>query len=155
MQLPRGAPHELRPERRSCQFAGPLAKVWRHSCKVIGLSGRPSESVKDLERVEVVAPSGDFPLIDGEYRDVAVGVGGTGCHDLALGRVFEHDCAGLSVVMDGEVEAPIQREFMSVWAVELRHCGATDNVPWIVRHGDDVVELDVLGQEVKEVRPRR
>lgn len=98
------------------------------------MSLRRSESVEDRDRVEVIAPSGDFSVFDGEYRDVAIGVGGTGCDDLALGRVLEHDCAGLAVVVDGEVEAPIQRECLSVWAVELGHCRATDNVPWIVRH---------------------
>jgi hypothetical protein len=72
---------------------------------------------------------------------------------LALGPVLEHDCAGLSVVVNDEVEAPIQRECLSVWAVELRHCQATYNVSWIIRHSNDVVELDVLGQEVEEMRP--
>ena len=45
---------------------------------------RPTGSVENGDRVEVVAPSGDLALSEGEHRDVAVGVVGAGCDNAAF-----------------------------------------------------------------------
>jgi hypothetical protein len=94
---------------------------------------------------------GDFAIGDREYRDVPVGVRGSGCDDSAFGGVLEHDDAGVGVVMDGEVVTSVEDDDGAVGAVELGDGGAALDVPWVAGSRDDVVEDDTVGEEVEEV----
>jgi hypothetical protein len=55
--------------------------------------------------------------------------------------------------MDGQVEASIQYKHLPVGAIQLSDRVAADHMPRVVGNGDDVVEDDVLGEQIKEVLP--
>ena len=55
--------------------------------------------------------------------------------------------------MDGEVKAPVEHEGVAIGSVQVRHGGATHDVPWVAGDRDDVVEYDIIGEEVEEVVP--
>jgi hypothetical protein len=54
--------------------------------------------------------------------------------------------------MDREVVTPVEDDHGSVRAVELGDGRAALDAPWVAGSRDDVVEDDVFGQQVEEVR---
>ena len=114
---------------------------------------RPPDRFEDRDRVEVVPPSGDLAVDNGEHRDVAVCVISPGGDGTTFGGVLKNDHAGFSVVMNGQVETSVEHEGLAIGPVQLSHCGATHDVPRVAGDRDDVLEDDIIGQEVEEVVP--
>ena len=53
--------------------------------------------------------------------------------------------------MDGKVKASVEHKGVAIRSVQLRHRGATYDVPWVAGNRDDIVEDDIVRQEVEEV----
>lgn len=53
--------------------------------------GTAVEGGEDAKRVKIVAPLGDFAVLDGDHGNLSVAIGVAGSDDSAPGRVFEHD----------------------------------------------------------------
>jgi hypothetical protein len=98
-----------------------LARAVGLAQRSVGGTRRPPDRVEDRYRVKVVAPSGDLAVDDREHRDVPVCVGSPGGDDTTIGGVLKNDHAGCSVVMDGQVKAPLEHEGAAVGPVQLRH----------------------------------
>jgi hypothetical protein len=95
----------------------------------MALVRRPPKSVEDRHRVEVVAPPPDLAIRDSEHRDVPVGVGRSGQNDPTVAGVLEHDDAGVGVVMDSQIVAPVQDDRVAVRAVYVCDGPAALDVP--------------------------
>jgi hypothetical protein len=68
----------------------------------------------------------------------------------AFGRVLERD-GGVVAPVGPEVEAAIEEECLVVAAVEVDQVLASCDPARVVGDGDDELEDDILGEEVKEV----
>jgi hypothetical protein len=68
----------------------PAATSWIRRCVPVGLEGASLEGGEDTQWIQVVAPLGDFAVLDDDHGDVSVAIGVTGGDDPALGGLFEH-----------------------------------------------------------------
>jgi hypothetical protein len=72
-------------------------------------------------------------------------------NDSPLGGVLENDDPSFAVVVDGEIEATVEKEGVAVGPVQLSDRRTTDNSPRITGNCDHVFEDGVVGEEVEEV----
>src|SRR3984893_6140223 len=117
----------------------------------VWFKGAPLECGEDPQWVEVVAPRGDFAVLDDDDGDVSVAVRLPGGDDPSIGGIFENHRRRRRRVVYTQVVAAVQEQRGAVPSVEFDEVVAADDVARVVRNRDDEVEDHVLGQQVEEV----
>ncbi len=99
---------------RRALYSASRSLNFRAAAVVASVLARPPDRVEDGDRIEIVTPSRNLAINDGDDGDVTVSVGSAAADNSALGGVLENDDPGFAVMMDVEIEAAVEKDRVAV-----------------------------------------